>query len=314
VIGRMLTTAVALLAVVLPAAPAAASDAPGPPADLPIRIMPLGDSITYGVGTPNDSGYRHELYDRLATAGLNVDFVGGMTSGIGADLDNEGHPGWTIEQVAAKVDDWIAATRPDVILLHIGTNDFRDGATTPTAPTRLSALLDRIAVDAPAAQVLVAKITGAGTTANRMMWKRRIDAYDARVTGIVASKGAQFHLVDQSTIEGIDLNDVVHPNTYGYSRMAWNWYRALEPVLNTSGVPWPSTGDPSAVTSAVRCIAQSSGQIAAHGLGCHTWYLRGHTWRLPVQITKIVKDKVRVKGKIISRPKRVRVTTWINGY
>jgi hypothetical protein len=33
-----------------------------------------------------------------------------------------------------------------------------------------------------------------------------------------------------------------------------------------------------------------------------------------VQITKIVKDKVRVKGKIISRPKRVRVTTWINGY
>jgi lysophospholipase L1-like esterase len=291
---------------------------PGAGDPAPIRVMPLGDSITYGIGPAVANGYRADLYDRLTRAGLNVDFVGSERSGDGPDPDNEGHPGWTIEQISAQVGSWIADARPDVILLHAGTNDMRAAATVPTAPAALSALLDRIGADAPQAQVFVAQVTGAGTTANRPMWKRRIDGYNARIPAIVDAEGPNFHLVRQTDIEGIDLTDIVHPNTFGYAKMAWNWFRAMEPVLDPGGT-WPATGDPYALTVAERCIGQSSGDIATYGLGCHTWYRRPKTtgssvktWQLPVRSTKYVKVAKKPGGK----PATVKVTTvrWIQGY
>jgi len=47
----------------------------------PLRIMPLGDSITYG--SNNDGvggGYRYPLYVALTNAGYTVDYVGTQTS------------------------------------------------------------------------------------------------------------------------------------------------------------------------------------------------------------------------------------------
>jgi hypothetical protein len=35
------------------------------------------------------------------------------------------------------------------------------------------------------------------------------------------------------------LLDRLHPNEFGYKKMAWTWYRALEPLLNTGGRAWP---------------------------------------------------------------------------
>ena len=62
----------------------------------PTRILPLGDSITFGSGgTANLGGYRSKLYTSLTTAGYNVDYVGSLTtnsSGI-PDQDHEGHGG-----------------------------------------------------------------------------------------------------------------------------------------------------------------------------------------------------------------------------
>jgi hypothetical protein len=44
----------------------------------PMRIMPLGDSITDGTasGTPGYGGYRGTLHTLLTNAGFNVDYVG----------------------------------------------------------------------------------------------------------------------------------------------------------------------------------------------------------------------------------------------
>jgi lysophospholipase L1-like esterase len=124
----------------------------------PLRIMPLGDSITFGVGSQHLDGYRPSLYRRLTSAGLGVDFVGSLHNGGGPDADNEGHKGWTIERVANHLDDWLATYQPDVILLHIGTNDM--AKMLPGAAGRLDALLDQIAADRPDAEVFVAQVTG----------------------------------------------------------------------------------------------------------------------------------------------------------
>jgi lysophospholipase L1-like esterase len=194
----------------------------------PIRIMPLGDSITAGVGSPTSSSYRAPLYDRLVRqAGYAIDFVGSQQSGSLPDTDNEGHSGWRIDQIAANIDGWLATYQPDVVLLHIGTNDINQNYQVDTAPQRLAALVDRILADRPQATVVVAKLIPAMDAT----LQARTDAFNAQVPGIVSARGARAKLVDMTALTAADMNDTLHPNDTGYARMAVRWYSVLEDVL-----------------------------------------------------------------------------------
>jgi lysophospholipase L1-like esterase len=200
-----------------------------------LRIMPLGDSITWGVGSSTRDSYRAALADRLASAGIGVDYVGSQRSGDEPDPDNEGHSGWTIPQVTAHVDGWLATYRPDVILLHIGTNDV--ARKSRNAPAKLAVLLNRIAADSPRAQVFVAKIVG---------WQSgdetRIATFNKSVTRLVTAKGRRFHLVDQSGIHGRDMWNGLHPNDAGYRKMARNWYAAIDRTTGCGHSAHPPPG------------------------------------------------------------------------
>src|ERR1035437_990497 len=102
----------------------------------PTRIMPLGDSITQGCCSTTEGGYRTKLYADLTApaSGFNVDFVGTL-SDVNAnpllpDHDHEGHGGYHIETIRNNIAFWSKKVEdPDVILLHIGTNDFWAGNT-----------------------------------------------------------------------------------------------------------------------------------------------------------------------------------------
>lgn len=60
----------------------------------PVNILPLGDSLTFGVGDPNNRGYSYYLQDYLVSAGFtpgtDFDFIGGRASGTGALPINSG--------------------------------------------------------------------------------------------------------------------------------------------------------------------------------------------------------------------------------
>ena len=278
----------------------------------PLRIMPLGDSITWGVGSVTDESYRKVLHRRLTAAGLDVDFVGSQRSGTGPDLDNEGHKGWTIDRLTAKVDDWLRAYSPDVVLLHIGTNDMYAGVA--SAPRQLSRLLDRIAEVRPEAHVFVAQVVGLADVRNVEDQQLRTASFNAAVAEVVATKSERFHLVDQSDVHGIDMWNRLHPNDFGYARMAWNWYRAMEPVLNHTGSAWPANWNPNQASFSYRCIRIST--LAAQVRGCHTWQHRTapgavstRVWQLPVRVK--VTYRVKVDGKIVTRSRLV--PRWISG-
>jgi lysophospholipase L1-like esterase len=224
-----------ILAVALLAAATLTTRAGASPGGPPVRIMPLGDSITYGVGSSTASSYRAALWDRLVGhAGYAVDFVGSQRSGALPDTDNEGHSGWRIDQIAANVDGWLATYQPDVVLLHIGTNDMNQNYQVGTAPQRLGALLDQILADRPAATVLLAQIVPSSDSTVQS----RITAFNAALPGVAASRGDRVKLVDLSVLSGADLADTLHPNDNGYARMAVRWYSALEGVLG-DGRDWP---------------------------------------------------------------------------
>jgi lysophospholipase L1-like esterase len=138
------------------AAPPPAARAAAAPAAL--RLMPLGDSIPWGVGSPSGNSYRGFLWNQLAGEGHSAGFVDSLRNGTTSDPDNEGHSGWRIDQIAGIADSVLAAYRPNVVTLEIGTNDLNGNYQIPTAADRLCALIDQIANDAPDATVLVGTV------------------------------------------------------------------------------------------------------------------------------------------------------------
>ena len=191
-----------------------------------LKIMPLGDSITFGEGAVTYGGYRNLLGVLLANDGYMVDFVGSQQTGIGVipDPDNEGHGGWKIMNIKDAIDSegWLEIYQPDIILLHIGTNDINRGYAA-SAPENLSALLDDILLRLPEARIIVAQIIpySSGPLEEHT-------AYNAAIPGIIASKGPRVSVVDmQNILSQDDFADTYHPNAGGYDKMARAWQAAI---------------------------------------------------------------------------------------
>jgi lysophospholipase L1-like esterase len=127
----------------------------------PARIMPLGDSITWGTGGDGGGGYRPPLVQNLVVGRYSSDMVGSQRSGPPNlyDRDHEGYRGYRIDQIASLAAGELTAYRPEFVLLQIGTNDVLQEYQLATAPDRLSALIDLITDTAPSARLVVASIT-----------------------------------------------------------------------------------------------------------------------------------------------------------
>ena len=204
-----------------------------------IKIMPLGDSITYGVGSSTKGGYRLPLWNVLKARGFSIEFVGSVKTGpTDFDQQNEGLPGWEINQIAAKVVNWLKTYRPNIILLHIGTNDFVKNYYPAQASTRLSHLLDLITTTLPGATVIVAQIIPIPRNARLIS---EVTAYNAAIPGIVradVARGKHVQYVDMyhAVPPNGMLPDQIHPNDIGYFLMANVWLHALLPLLSKNNL------------------------------------------------------------------------------
>ncbi|MFI8933817.1 ricin-type beta-trefoil lectin domain protein [Streptomyces sp. NPDC053474] len=213
--------AAALGATVADATPASAAST------TPLRVMPLGDSITWGVGSSTGNGYRAPLWDRLAADGHPLDFVGTLRGGSMSDPDNEGHSGYRIDQIAALADAPLTRYRPNVVTLHIGTNDLQGASEVDTAIARLKSLVNQITADVPDATVLVASLVVSTSESE----ERYRGAYNQAISHIVsAAQAAGKHVasVDMSSLTTADLADPLHPNDGGYQKMADAFHRGIQ--------------------------------------------------------------------------------------
>ncbi len=204
----------------------------------PVRIMPLGDSITYDeneadADDPRPTGeraaYRGYLWYNLQDAGYEADFVGSEVAGQDIspafDPDNEGHPGWTSYKLEDHTYGYLAKNPADIVLLHIGTNDHR------TSTAGVVQVLDRIAAyEADSGRqihVFVAMII------DRQEPDETIEIFNENLKVTIGSRiknGDRLTLVDMykgaGLVEG-DYEDVTHPNWRGYQKMATVWTNAL---------------------------------------------------------------------------------------
>ncbi|MBW1798142.1 MAG: hypothetical protein JRJ21_07025 [Deltaproteobacteria bacterium] len=219
------------------------------------RIMPLGDSITEGFNSgeldpDRQVSYRKALWDKLIAAGYDVDFVGSLDSGsaLFADPDHEGHNGWTDDEIvngrpitepdAGKLDEWLNDRRPDIVLLHIGTNDLDPD------PDQVEDILNVIDAYSTDTWVILALIIKRSC----LPWVQpcpgddETTAFNDAVLFMANGRaGDKIVIVDMEDGAGIDYhrehvgdmwNDL-HPFQYGigYAKMADEWYSTLEQIL-----------------------------------------------------------------------------------
>ena len=204
----------------------------------PLRIMPLGDSITQGVA----GSYRRPLWIALEEAGISIDFVGSMSRGYTGgndasdyDADHEGHWGWRADQVLGRVDQWAERATPDIVLMHLGTNDIGGGQDIDETVDEIDQIIERLRAHNPRVHVLLAAIIPVAFYAVTI----RIGEFNEGLAELAKAKNtpaSRVILVDHFT--GFDAEqdtyDGIHPNDGGNHKMADRWFIGIQSLIKIS--------------------------------------------------------------------------------
>ncbi|MEU3890284.1 GDSL-type esterase/lipase family protein [Streptomyces sp. NPDC029041] len=266
---RVMSVLGLLAALLLPLGLTSAPHASAAPAADPVRVMPLGDSIT---GSPGC--WRAVLWNRLTDSGhTDVDFVGTLPPqgcGQAHDGDNEGHGGELVTDVADRnlLPGRLSSTRPDIVVMHFGTNDVWSSI----APERILAAYTRLVAQMrasnPDMRILVAQLIPMNPSSCAACAQRVVDL-NARIPGWARATGTErspVTVVDQWTgfSTAGDTYDGVHPNASGDAKIAARWFPALAAALD-AGVPQDPQdpggpgGEPGACTARFRAVSSWQG-------------------------------------------------------
>lgn len=206
--------------------------------DGPIRIVPIGDSITMTY----DTSWRFELWKLLRTDGFDITYAGSLTDwfdpGDGFPKQHEGHGGWTINQIIDEFDSLVSYDF-EVALVHLGTNDIWGGDEPAVALAELGQLIDKIRKKNPAAIIILARIIPTDIGIDNFA------EFSERIPEIAALKTTPespvyiadlFSNFDKTTGLG---EDGVHPSTEGFVMMGRDWYKTAAPILADIKAPDP---------------------------------------------------------------------------
>jgi lysophospholipase L1-like esterase len=225
-----------------------------------IKVMPLGDSITTGKYSGNDIlpgadaddiGYRKDLWNLLNGGGFSVDFVGSESNGNVpafpfSDPEHEGHNGYTDTQIADNIyndggQNWLIQNPPDVILLHIGTNELSNNS---TEVERILDEIDEYEFDTNS-RVIVILARIIDMVPNNPVVNQFNNKVEEMATGR-SEFGVDLYMVDMEDGAGLVysyqpggdmLNDNIHPFATGYTKMAAVWMVAFNDLCQEIYLP-----------------------------------------------------------------------------
>lgn len=304
------------------------------PAGEAIRVMPLGDSLTSGLhwDSNNDDSYRPYLWQMLRAAGIrDVDFVGTFTTGDGSyDGDHQGRGGYSTgpDNGFADADgvvrsnlaywisqyrpesgsanngtgqDWVTWSRPDVVLLNIGTNDGEADAA--KVYRRLNGLVELIRARAPGAVVVVSSVPPNGY--DRAVFglvgdaaQRIASQSDGRViyADIYARMRSGNTALDAAPFETSDWNapdDHVHFSASGGRKFAAAWYPTVLTALTMARCDGAAAPTSAAVPVTVPVTAAPKVAVTTKSSTSTTRKPVAKTVKKTVRKKKVVRTTVR---------------------
>lgn len=179
------------------------------------------------------------------------------------DPDHNGYPGYRTDEILSRLTNWLTISDPNIVLLHIGTNDLLQHKSTTSAINNLRQIVRQIMSD-PSRELYVAKILPILDSWENLVdhleyntpayWKPIVDGYNQAIQDMLLEdefkNNARIHIVDMTgqvtdpstgetcAIMLCETFDGLHPAQKGLNRMGILWYSAL------SGTTPPNTGSP----------------------------------------------------------------------
>lgn len=223
----------------------------------PLRILCLGDSLTYGVdldlsGTTNPRiAYRQTLSMNMIDYFGAVAFVGNVDEYTTTVSDpflyrHSGYSGYVIEDVyhvaqhpgiKPMVDDMMAKYQPDIVIMMLGTNDLGLSIMTGDIIPRWESLVRQIEKQLPEnGMILCASLPPLLDSTKEPMFNEKMQA---RLREL-ANEGIKIGFADPNTPlseneQGYLNSDGVHFNSRGYQVIGTVFTDAITTAYNSSG-------------------------------------------------------------------------------
>lgn len=204
------------------ARPESASVARAPAATAPARperprIVVLGDSLTAGLGLPQEQSFPSLLQQRVDADRLNYDVV---NAGVSGDTSSGG----------LRRLDWALADSPQVLVVALGGNDALRGVPVEELRRNLSAIVER-------AQANRIAVVLAGMEAPPNFGSAYTVAFHKVYPDLAGKYGlplVPFLLEGVAGVESLNQRDGIHPTAEGARMVADNVWSVLRPLLKTS--------------------------------------------------------------------------------
>ncbi|PLB52208.1 hypothetical protein P170DRAFT_322486, partial [Aspergillus steynii IBT 23096] len=246
-----------------------------------LRILPLGASITWGQNSASGNGYRKPLRDRLQWQGNEVNMVGSKNHGTMKDNNVEATPGDTIDQVKAAAQ-LSLHFKPNIVLINAGTNDCAQDIDIENAGVRMRALIESIVNTKGMRQTVIVLSTlfysdDKAIEMNRTPMNRQfrdlvvamknegVSIYLAEMDPDKPAPGNGWLKYPEDYIGTSDKPDPTHPNEFGYAKMAWVWFKAIEAAAKEQKIP--DVGPEAGICERSRYNGVDAGGLTQRGSG-----------------------------------------------
>jgi lysophospholipase L1-like esterase len=229
-----------------------------------LRMMPVGDSITEGFTPANGSGtasYRQQFENKLNAANCAFEMVGGKLENnppTAYQSFHEGYSGgWARQFIngtsgasgAPAIADITVTHSPHVILMHLGSNDIRQGQTTDQTLASIRDLIVKVNSVNPEIVILLANVIpwygeNNGNNPPPFEGNNGIEGEVALLGSKIAAaiqngfpneNGAPLvfpnvHLVDvvEGYTQAMMQSDLIHPNALGEEFIAQQFFDTVD--------------------------------------------------------------------------------------
>ncbi|KAF2682118.1 carbohydrate esterase family 3 protein [Lentithecium fluviatile CBS 122367] len=211
-----------------------------------IKVMPFGASIVEG------GCWRAYLQKSLKESGTsNFDFVGGQSGPtecklnnvvVDFDKNNEGHSGAKAQEFVANSNliGWLKAATPQIIMMHLGTNDVKANRKTEEIIGDYSVLLSQMRAQNANVQLLVMKLIPLRTAGNDAAWVAAIPKLNDAIANWAKDNTkttSPITVVDMFTGFNADTmtTDGTHPNEEGNKLMSSRLSQPLKDAIKARG-------------------------------------------------------------------------------
>lgn len=177
-------------------------------------LVAFGDSLTAGLGVPQEETYPARLQEKLTLSGYRYRVV---NAGVSGDTTAGG-----VRRV-----DWVLKSKPDIVIVELGANDGLRGLDLRETQANLAQIIHRLL--AGGAKVILAGMKlppnyGADYT-------RAFQAVYVELANQYGVPLVPFFLEGVAAKTGLNQADGIHPTGPGYAVVMENIWPTLEPLL-----------------------------------------------------------------------------------